>query len=333
MGNGEVFFLLKSILRLIFSNFKNVLVNENYLISDYELLLSKVDTIENKEDLKKFKNEIKNFFDTYFYFFEFNLSDERRNLKEIIINIENLTNDLFYQADIFKNKLKEFQASLNKAQDLKNINDVLVLMNKTVSEVVNFIEFFANELMELKNRIKNASEKIMNFEKKIVDLKKKAFIDDLTKVYNRRGLETKLKFILMEFIPGKSDFAIIFFDLDNFKEINDQYGHHAGDLILKKVAELIKKSVRENDMVCRYGGDEFIVVIFGVSKPIASGIGRRIVDRISKAKFIYNGNEIKVKVSGGLYYVDKREDLEDVIKKADEAMYEAKKQGNTLKIV
>ncbi len=332
MEQHELMFLFRTVLKLIFKNFKNLLVDETYLINEFNSLNNQIDNILTFEDLKNFKEGLKNFFENFHYFFEFNFSEEKKDLRNVIKDLEKIANEVLIQTDKFKLKLKDLENEINNLKKLDKANEIIISLKKFIQELVNFIDFYNNEILNLKNKIKSINEKAFGFEKKILDLEKKVFIDELTSVYNRRALEIKLKNFMLNFKKGKDKLALFFFDLDNFKEINDTYGHIAGDLILKNVAELFKRYTREGDIVCRYGGDEFIILIKDVDKKIAIEIGKRIIEKISKAKFIYKNDEIKVKMTGGLYYVEEKEDIENIIKKADEAMYKAKQEGLTLKI-
>ncbi len=333
MEKDDLMFLFRTILKLVFKNFQNLLISESYLFYEFKNLNDEIDNILSFEDLEEFKKKIKNFFENYSYFFEFNFYEDKKEIKEFIKTFENIISDINVQINEFKIKLKNLENEIYNIKDIEKSPDVIIILKKIIQELINFLDFYSNEIQILKDKIKILNEKAFKFEKKVLDLEKKAFIDKLTSVYNRRAFELKLKAMLSNFIPGKSRFALFFFDLDNFKEINDTYGHLAGDLILKKVAELLKKCTRNGDIVCRYGGDEFVILISDINKEIANNIGKRIIEKISNATFIYKDNKIKVKISGGAYYVEKKETFEEVIRKADQAMYEAKQEGNTFKIV
>ncbi len=333
MEKDDLMFLFRTILKLIFKNFQNLLFSESYLFYEFKTLNEEIDNLLTLEDLEKFKRKIKTFFENYSYFFEFDFYENGKDIKKIIKNFEKLVNNINVQINEFKTKLKSIENEIYIIKDLEKASDIIIILKKVIQELINFMDFYSNKIQILKGKIKILNEKAFKFEKKVLDLEKKAFIDKLTSVYNRRAFELKLKALLSNFIPGKSKFALYFFDLDNFKEINDKYGHLAGDLILKKVAELLKKCTRNGDIVCRYGGDEFVILVNDIDKEVANNIGKRIIERVSNAKFIYKDDKIKVKISGGAYYVEKKETFEEVIRKADQAMYEAKQEGNTFKIV
>ena len=148
-----------------------------------------------------------------------------------------------------------------------------------------------------------------------------ALIDPLTGLENRRIIEylsRKLKKL------NTRDMYVLFIDVDNFKQINDSYGHIVGDKVLKSLAEKVLSSVRTYDNVIRYGGEEIVVILYRVSKQEVLQIADRIREKIRSMKF-EDFPEISLSVSIGV--APYTGDLVETIKLADMAMYEAKKQG------
>ncbi|MEO1928289.1 MAG: diguanylate cyclase [Nautiliaceae bacterium] len=148
--------------------------------------------------------------------------------------------------------------------------------------------------------------------------KKKSEIDLLTKTLNRGTIEERLKYIL-----NSSYGSLLFLDIDKFKSINDTYGHEEGDEVLRNFVKLIKKEIRSSDILGRWGGEEFVVVLpftyYGNAFLVAEKIRRSVEEFDFKGK--------KVTVSIGVTEFKKGEKLEDVIARADEAVYEAKNSG------
>ncbi len=121
------------------------------------------------------------------------------------------------------------------------------------------------------------------------------------------------------------DSAILVIDIDKFKGINDKFGHTFADSMLRFIASTIKKYIRASDVIARYGGDEFIIFMEGVSKTIATEIATRIQQAVAKATF----KSASCTVSVGICCIDKKENLRlnEAISVADKFMYVAKKQG------
>ena len=151
----------------------------------------------------------------------------------------------------------------------------------------------------------------------------KVHIDSLTGAANRMALEKKGP----EYFKEHESFCLILFDVDNFKYINDTYGHLSGDFVLRTVCEVVRPLIREGDMLFRYGGDEFCLFTPSIPKN-AEKIAERIRKTIAKYSFVYEGQKIKVTISLGVasrFPIDK--DWKNVCARADKAFYKAKKAG------
>ncbi len=161
--------------------------------------------------------------------------------------------------------------------------------------------------------------------------KTKSRIDGLTQIFNRTTfmevlqdkLETVRKRMAASKTPG-APLSVLMLDIDNFKQINDNYGHLCGDMVLQTLGKLLREMLRSNDVVARYGGEEFIVLISGGSHEQARKIGEKIRKTIEASDFFCVP---AVTVSIGCATFNPGESMESLIKKADEALYEAKSSG------
>lgn len=161
----------------------------------------------------------------------------------------------------------------------------------------------------------------------IDDLIDLAYRDSLTEAYNRKGFDFiyPLRQREMELLGFHR--AILFFDIDDFKKINDTYGHDVGDKVLIAVAQTFIKSLRRDDMVIRWGGEEFVLILFFRKLGFLNEIGRKLVKLIESTFIHYSDKIIKITISGGGTYLRKEEDIHQAINRADRLMYEAKKKG------
>ncbi len=158
-------------------------------------------------------------------------------------------------------------------------------------------------------------------------LKKQARYDHLTGMLNRPEGLNRLGKVLSQTPRTGAEVAVVFCDLDGFKEVNDTYGHHIGDLVLRTVASRLRGLIRGDDLVARLGGDEILVVFNGVhSLAAAVELAGRMLLTLNEP-VVTEGAEIIPAVSMGVTLVDRGEDLDTVINRADAAMYEAKRAG------
>lgn len=161
------------------------------------------------------------------------------------------------------------------------------------------------------------------------DIKNKADIDHLTKLFNRRAFDREIH----ELIDLNNTFSMVIYDIDDFKIVNDKYGHLAGDEVLKTVSEIIKKSIRKTDVPCRYGGEEIVIIFKDLCAEDAYIISDRIRRNIEKVPTIWEGEEIFVTVSGGVSsFPNNGKSRDDIIKAADDILYSQCKRNGKNKV-
>lgn len=179
-------------------------------------------------------------------------------------------------------------------------------------------------------------EKIRELEKEIERLKKLAYRDELTGLINRRALKEQFEPFVQNVCGANnvregfhiSNAAMLFIDLDNFKEVNDKYGHEAGDRVLKNISVDLKENVRGTDAVCRWGGEEFAVLLLGATEDEAYELAEELRQVVERA-----GQDYGVTASIGVAALSacEKNAFDSLSDCADKAMYQAKDSGkNTI---
>lgn len=161
-------------------------------------------------------------------------------------------------------------------------------------------------------------------------LQESAFRDGLTGLYNRKFLEEYTKKMLPQVKRDGTKIALLMLDMDHFKSVNDEYGHDIGDKVLRELARILNETVRESDIIIRYGGEEFMILLMGVnSADDALSVARKIGDRVRENEIdVYAGTKLRKTVSIGLsMYPEDSTSFETIIKNADIALYKAKNSG------
>lgn len=160
-------------------------------------------------------------------------------------------------------------------------------------------------------------------------LRAQSIRDPLTGLFNRRYLEETLERELHRATRGETPLALVMLDLDHFKQLNDHFGHDAGDMVLKHIGTLLANSVRGSDMACRYGGEEFMLVLAGADADRARQCAEEIGAAIAAQEFTYREVAIDyVTASFGVgAFPENAEKGDDLIRVVDEAMYRAKNAG------
>ncbi len=163
-------------------------------------------------------------------------------------------------------------------------------------------------------------------------LKRQTILDPLTGLYNRHHLLTQLEQEMRRTRRFHRELSVIFTDLDGFKEINDTYGHQRGDQILREIARLFQKNLRKSDFVCRYGGDEFVIVMPETSIRDAEAKAERLRVEVAAHEFriVESGGQEKnfrLSISAGLACSHDGGSAEELLRIADVALYGAKREG------
>ncbi|NPA16255.1 diguanylate cyclase [Persephonella sp.] len=154
-----------------------------------------------------------------------------------------------------------------------------------------------------------------------------ANIDPLTKVLSRRSLEFILSSQFHIAKISKRPLSVAMVDIDNFKQINDRYGHQIGDCVLRRIAQRIQDALRKSDFIFRYGGEEFLVLLPFTSKSDAVKVLDKIVSRVSGEPVKCGEFNQRVTVSAGVSSIEDARDIYSLISRADRALYKAKKAG------
>ena len=158
-------------------------------------------------------------------------------------------------------------------------------------------------------------------------LKELSIMDQLTGVYNRRHFMDVLDSEIAHFKKYKQNFHVMMIDLDGFKQVNDNNGHLFGDEVLRKVAQQIKKTTRDYDVIARYGGEEFCVLVSHLNPEDSITIAERIRLHVENLEL---RNDVHMTVSIGVATYIENDTSEMILRRADESMYEAKARGKNL---
>lgn len=154
-----------------------------------------------------------------------------------------------------------------------------------------------------------------------------AYTDPLTHTHNRTSFNDTLMREIKRANRCGQNLSLIFVDVDHFKSINDQYGHQCGDLVLASIAGWIKDSVRASDVVFRYGGEEFVILLADSNLEAATLIAERIREDIDSHTLAYGMDVLNMTASLGVSTLKDGEDTDSLVNRADAAMYQAKQQG------
>jgi len=241
------------------------------------------------------------------------------------------------KVDYFEMKVNEEVSLIVNSFDL--YGTVSEIKSAVVAKIENIRKMVLAKKEEEMERLRSAQQSILGLQKRMVEAEKvalemarkaeefhtAAMKDGLTRLYNRKALDLKLAGALKGLAQGGASFALIIFDVNEFKRINDTFGHVAGDKVLQKVAEVLNESFRKGDFIARFGGDEFAAIIGGMNEEMARERISIFRKNLGKRRFTsYKLGEIRVSVSAGMAVAGAGDTAERVLDRADKAMYEEK---------
>lgn len=215
----------------------------------------------------------------------------------------------------------------------RSITNPIIVLTKAASRIKNG-DLSQKVVIKTKDEIATLSESINEMTDHLISsnnrLKKISIEDALTGLYNRRYFMENLEVEVERAARYKTGLVLCIFDLDYFKQVNDTYGHQAGDMILREVGGMLRENARMSDMKCRYGGEEFAVILPSTDTQAAHLACERFRQKLENTVFSYQGSEFKMTISIGIASLDQTKALnsvEELVNLADTALYLAKAQG------
>ena len=213
-------------------------------------------------------------------------------------------------------EIKEMEMFLHHKEGYRIPIFVKVLPYKNEDgDIIGALEIFS-EKTELKSILKRTKE-----------LETIAMLDTLTQIPNRRYLEKFIDLKLNEYLLSSVPFGLIYMDVDHFKKFNDDHGHDVGDLVLKTISKTYLNNLRVNDVIGRWGGEEFIGIFSGVDKVEIGKIANKLRVLIENTFVDIKNKDLKVTISAGATLIRTEDTMETLLKRADLLLYESKKNG------
>jgi diguanylate cyclase (GGDEF)-like protein len=315
--------------RFVFSNIKQIL--DKFLKTANFSSLEKInDIITNPESSsEKFKDVTEDFFnEVEFQILKCQESDKKR-VKKTIKLLQDDSDVMIEQICSINETSRKTVEEINNAASFSDLEKSKKNINSAIKEFLNFSENIKEKIENIKSKLSIKLTEIINLENEIEHIKQKIYIDELTGLLNKKGIKEVYNSLLRN-ESAVHENCIMFLDIDKFKNINDTYGHVAGDLIIKLLSKILKESLRDNDIISRIYGDEFLIILKKTDLEIAKSIAERLRKHIEKAIFYYKKEPIKITISGGLSKIDRWKSFDEAVEEVDKLMYTAKQQGNKI---
>jgi diguanylate cyclase len=248
------------------------------------------------------------------------IEKERETAKQVFVAFTKTIYEMSQSSGEFDESLTEqidVIESAEKMSDILSAKDVVLGQTKKLQTQTHAMREELEESKKTTSDLTNLLEQVES----------KAMIDPLTQVYNRGTYNVEIGKMIKKFKRYKEPAALIIIDIDHFKNFNDNYGHKAGDAVLTLVASVIKEAVRDTDMVFRYGGEEFVVLLNKLDLKNALKVAEKVRAQIESHHLTNKAAVLKVTASIGLSCFKEGDIETTVFERADKALYKGKQNG------
>ena len=223
-----------------------------------------------------------------------------------------------------KEKIESINVSENGLEALTKLQNELINAATSIEKEMDTV---TDKLQSGKTKVQELEEKVKTLEDELTRTKTENMKDHLTGLLTRKAFSEEMKKVESAYERIKTQYAVVFFDLDHFKKLNDTYGHECGDVVLSTFGKILNKSVREHDVAGRYGGEEFVAIIhFNINRELLQFL-KRIKTIVTENSFLYKEKKIKVTFSAGVAIRSSYATYENTLQKADMLLYQAKENG------
>lgn len=255
------------------------------------------------------------------FFREMNMAEEiNRKAGELFLR---LIKELFDSTEKYSKyglSLERFKKEIGSGQGVEGVREFLCgLLNETVR--------IQESNQKLLHDLDDSSKKLADLTTQLEEAKMEAQLDKLTQLYNRRAFERHIREEVERFSRYLNPFSVLMMDIDNFKNLNDTYGHQVGDRALVSISQTLSACVRKSDLVYRFGGEEFCVILPGTGLKSAKFVGEKIRSSVQETEFTVKDQTVEITLSGGVSETVKGDTVEELILRADKALYLAKREG------
>lgn len=243
--------------------------------------------------------------------------------------VEELIDTLKISADAtsdYGSALEQAGEKIKGVEDAKKLQLYVTHLVKSTQNAVASNRKLESQLLESKKHIEN-------LQSSLEAIRYESLTDELTTLNNRKHFEVSLEKIIDQAKESGRSFALLMTDIDHFKKFNDTYGHQTGDQVLRLVALAVKQNIKTQDVACRYGGEEFSIILPQSNLEEAAQIGERIRSAVMSKELVKRStgeNLGRVTISVGIATFDEMDSAHSVVSRADEALYAAKNAGRNL---
>ncbi len=261
------------------------------------------------------------------------LTEAKERLKSMLAGFVDHLASFSESTSDYHDKIERCAEKISAANDLTEINAVIDEVMRETRVIQLNTQRSRDELSFMKTRVDEAEREVVRLQNELAQTSEMVRHDQLTGALNRKGLEEAFDRELARARRRRMPMSIALLDVDNFKALNDRYGHQAGDDALVHLTRVIRETLRPHDTLARYGGEEFLILLPDTGLDDAVNAMTRLQRALTKRFFLHENDKLLITFSAGVTALSPLDDRKDAIARADAAMYEAKKAGKNRVVV
>ena len=255
------------------------------------------------------------------------LNEAKSSFKNMISTFVDRLGHMSDSSGSYQEKIENYAGKLSETEDILQINEILENLMQDTHTMQTEIVRSREVLLQQRDNVESSQAKIRKLQEELSELSEAVRVDQLTGVLNRRGLDEAMVREIARAQRGGSPLSVALLDIDNFKRLNDTYGHNVGDTALQHLAKVIQTTVRPTDIVSRLGGEEFVILLPDTDLDQAVTTVKRLQRALTKQFFLANDERLLITFSAGVALLKNDETEATVIHRADQSMYLAKRTG------
>jgi diguanylate cyclase len=317
---------LLHLLHLIIDNISELVSDDQWIQGQVTLLRDLVDQPLNLRRLDDVESRLKDLIYKQSTLKK-NLNDARDRLKAMLATFVDRLADFAATTGEYHDKIGVCAERISKANDITEISDVLDVVMQQTRSVQLAAQRSRDELMEMRARVQEAEDEVARLQEELTQASEMVRHDPLTGVLNRKGMDEALEREVGRARRKQAPLCLAMLDIDNFKKLNDTYGHEAGDQALVHLARVVREALRPQDTLARFGGEEFVIVLADTLLDDAVQAMTRVQRELTRKFFLHRNEKLLITFSCGVAELAAEEDAAPALKRADEAMYLAKRAG------
>jgi diguanylate cyclase len=318
---------------LLLRLFKLLLENVSELLDDDSWLRGQIESVQNliagPLDVRALEEATRSLKEVIYKQgqLKHSLSDVKLTVKNMMMTFIDRLGQVAASTGDFHEKIGGYSEKISKADNISELNSILDEVLKETRLVQSEALKARDKMVLARQEVQDAESRIHTLEAKLQHLSELVREDQLTGSLNRRGLDDVFERETARADRRGTPLCIAILDLDDFKKLNDTYGHIAGDAALKHLVKIVKDTLRSMDVIARFGGEEFLILMPETSAEAAATTMTRLQRELTKHFFLHDNEKVLITFSAGVALRRPNEEQTELVKRADKAMYTAKQTG------